>query len=47
MTHGRAFVLFTSYKTMQNVASLCREKLDEDHDMLVKMWSLAATEPRV
>ncbi|MEQ1852790.1 MAG: helicase C-terminal domain-containing protein [Chthoniobacteraceae bacterium] len=33
MTNGRAFVLFTSYKTMQNVASLCRENLDEVHDM--------------
>ena len=33
MTQGRAFVLFTSYKTMQNVASLCRERLDEEHDM--------------
>ena len=33
MTHGRAFVLFTSYRTMQNVASLCRERLDEVHDM--------------
>jgi ATP-dependent DNA helicase DinG len=37
MTHGRAFVLFTSYRTMQNVASLCREKLDEDHDMTLLM----------
>lgn len=33
MTNGRAFVLFTSYRTMQNVASLCRENLDEVHDM--------------
>jgi len=33
MTHGRAFVLFTSYRTMQNVAALCRERLDEEHDM--------------
>jgi ATP-dependent DNA helicase DinG len=33
MTSGRAFVLFTSYRTMQNVASLCRENLDEVHDM--------------
>ena len=33
MTKGRAFVLFTSYKTMQNVAGVCRERLDEVHDM--------------
>lgn len=35
MTNGRAFVLFTSYKTMQNVAALCRESFDEEHD-----WTL-------
>jgi ATP-dependent DNA helicase DinG len=33
MTNGRAFALFTSYRTMQSVASLCRESLDEVHDM--------------
>jgi ATP-dependent DNA helicase DinG len=32
MTNGRAFVLFTSYRTMQNVAALCREPFDEKHD---------------
>ncbi len=32
-TKGRAFVLFTSYRTMQNVAALCRESFDEDHDL--------------
>lgn len=33
MTEGRAFVLFTSYRTMQNVAALCREPFDEKHDL--------------
>lgn len=32
LTNGRAFVLFTSYRTMQNVAALCREPFDEKHD---------------
>jgi len=31
-TRGRAFVLFTSYKTMQNIATICRERFDEEHD---------------
>src|SRR5205814_4736307 len=37
MTEGRAFVLFTSYKTMQSVASLMRERFDElDYKLLVQ-----------
>lgn len=32
-TRGRAFVLFTSYKTMQNIAAICRERFDEEHDL--------------
>src|SRR6185369_8821583 len=32
LTNGRAFVLFTSYRTMQNVAAICREPFDEKHD---------------
>jgi len=47
MTHGRAFVLFTSYKTMQNVASLCREKLDEDHDMTLLVQGEGITRHRL
>ena len=47
MTHGRAFVLFTSYKTMQNVASLCREKLDEDHDMTLLVQGEGLTRHRL
>ncbi len=35
MTDGRAFVLFTSYKTMQGVAAICREPFDEKHE-----WTL-------
>jgi ATP-dependent DNA helicase DinG len=36
-TQGRAFVLFTSYKTMQAIASLMRERLDElDYKLLVQ-----------
>ena len=47
MTHGRAFVLFTSYKTMQNVASLCRETLDEDHDMTLLVQGEGLTRHRL
>jgi ATP-dependent DNA helicase DinG len=47
MTHGRAFVLFTSYRTMQNVASLCREKLDEDHDMTLLVQGEGLTRHRL
>lgn len=37
MTKGRAFVLFTSYKTMQNIASLMRERLDDlDYKLLIQ-----------
>jgi len=37
MTRGRAFVLFTSYKTMSNLASAMRERLDElDYKLLVQ-----------
>ena len=32
LTDGRAFVLFTSYRTMQDVAAICREPFDEKHD---------------
>jgi ATP-dependent DNA helicase DinG len=32
-TEGRAFVLFTSYKTMQSIAGLCRESFDEEHNL--------------
>lgn len=32
-TEGRAFVLFTSYKMMQNIATICREPFDEEHDL--------------
>jgi len=36
-TQGRAFVLFTSYKTMQAMASRMRERLDElDYKLLVQ-----------
>ena len=36
-TEGRAFVLFTSYKTMQAIASAMRERLDElDYKLLVQ-----------
>jgi ATP-dependent DNA helicase DinG len=36
-TKGRAFVLFTSHKTMQNLASAMRERLDElDYKLLVQ-----------
>ena len=36
-TKGRAFVLFTSYKTMQNLASTLREQLDDlDFKLLVQ-----------
>jgi ATP-dependent DNA helicase DinG len=36
-TQGRAFVLFTSYKTMQALASEMRERLDElDYKLLVQ-----------
>ncbi len=36
-TQGRAFVLFTSYKTMQAIASCMRERLDElDYKLLVQ-----------
>jgi len=47
MTHGRAFVLFTSYRTMQSVASLCREKLDEDHDMTLLVQGEGLTRHRL
>jgi ATP-dependent DNA helicase DinG len=47
MTHGRAFVLFTSYRTMQNVASLCRETLDEDHDMTLLVQGEGLTRHRL
>ncbi|MEY2598235.1 MAG: hypothetical protein RLZZ142_494 [Verrucomicrobiota bacterium] len=41
LTQGRAFVLFTSYKTMQALASLLRERLDElDYKLLVQGESL-------
>jgi ATP-dependent DNA helicase DinG len=37
MTKGRAFVLFTSYKTMSALASAMRERLDElDYKLLVQ-----------
>lgn len=37
MSKGRAFVLFTSYKTMQNLASELRERLDDlDYKLLVQ-----------
>jgi ATP-dependent DNA helicase DinG len=37
MTKGRAFVLFTSYKAMTNLASLLRERLDDlDYKLLVQ-----------
>ena len=37
MTKGRAFVLFTSYKTMSAIASAMRERLDElDYKLLVQ-----------
>jgi ATP-dependent DNA helicase DinG len=37
MTKGRAFVLFTAYKTMQNLASALRERLDDlDYKLLVQ-----------
>jgi len=37
MTKGRAFVLFTSYKTMQSLASCMRERLDDlDYKLLVQ-----------
>jgi ATP-dependent DNA helicase DinG len=32
-TDGRAFVLFTSYKTMQSIAARCRESFDDEHDL--------------
>lgn len=32
ITDGRAFVLFTSYRAMTDVAAICRERFDEDHD---------------
>ncbi len=36
-TSGRAFVLFTSYKTLQSLASTLRERLDElDYKLLVQ-----------
>jgi ATP-dependent DNA helicase DinG len=36
-TQGRAFVLFTSYKTMQAIASAMRERLDDlDYKLLVQ-----------
>jgi ATP-dependent DNA helicase DinG len=36
-TEGRAFVLFTSYKTMQAVAAEVRERLDElDYTLLIQ-----------
>jgi ATP-dependent DNA helicase DinG len=36
-TKGRAFVLFTSYKTMSAIASILRERLDElDYKLLVQ-----------
>jgi ATP-dependent DNA helicase DinG len=36
-TQGRAFVLFTSYKTMSSIASILRERLDElDYKLLVQ-----------
>lgn len=37
MTKGRAFVLFTSYRTMSSLASLVREQLDDlDYKLLVQ-----------
>ncbi|MHA3773606.1 ATP-dependent DNA helicase [Verrucomicrobiota bacterium sgz303538] len=37
MTKGRAFVLFTAYKTMQELASQMRERLDDlDYKLLVQ-----------
>jgi ATP-dependent DNA helicase DinG len=37
LSKGRAFVLFTSYKTMTNLASAMRERLDElDYKLLVQ-----------
>ena len=37
MTKGRAFVLFTSYKTMSSLASAMRERLDDlDYKLLVQ-----------
>lgn len=32
ITDGRAFVLFTSYRTMSDVAAICREAFDEKYD---------------
>ena len=32
ITDGRAFVLFTSYRTMSDVAAICREAFEEKHD---------------
>jgi ATP-dependent DNA helicase DinG len=40
-TQGRAFVLFTSYKTMQAIASAMRERLDDlDYKLLVQGESM-------
>ncbi len=45
ITDGRAFVLFTSYRTMTNIAALCREAFDEKHDwkLLVQGEGLSRT----
>jgi ATP-dependent DNA helicase DinG len=45
LTDGRAFVLFTSYRTMQDVAAICREPFDEKHDwkLLVQGEGLSRT----
>ncbi len=45
LTDGRAFVLFTSYRTMTNIAALCREAFDEKHDwkLLVQGEGLSRT----
>jgi ATP-dependent DNA helicase DinG len=32
ITDGRAFVLFTSYRTMTDVAAICRERFDDKHN---------------
>ena len=46
MSKGRAFVLFTSYKTMSNLASALRERLDElDYKLLVQGEGLLPTAP--
>ena len=42
MSQGRAFVLFTSYKTMQAVAGEMRERLDDlDYKLLVQGESMS------